>query len=248
MLLVQKQMRRSVRKECIRAIKVVFPVMLSLIPFGMLLGTQAIAHGMSVLELFLMCSLNFAGGSEFVAVGLWQNVPPLLLIMLMTFLVNCRHILMGATIIPFCRRLSLPKVMLSFFLLCDECWALSLQDSYRRRKEGYRLAFSYPFYLTIAISLYVVWVSSALFGALVGPLFGDLTRYGFDMAFVAVFIVLLRGMWSGWRRGIPWAASLVVACIVYVTVPGVWYVIAGTSAGLAVVLLTPAHFFQVSNE
>ncbi|MDI2091538.1 AzlC family ABC transporter permease [Commensalibacter oyaizuii] len=244
MSVAQAHIQRYVYKECIRGFKAALPLMISFLPFGMLLGTQAKMHGMSLLEILLMCGINFAGGSEFVAVGLWQHAPPLLLIVSMTLLVNCRHVLMGVTMIPLCRKEPLSKILFSFFFLCDEAWALSLQDSYRRMKEGYRRAFSYPFYITVALCFYFIWLFSALLGVLVGPLLGDLTQYGFDMAFPAVFIVLLRGMWQGWRKGIPWAVSLIVACIVHLTVPGAWYVIAGAGAGLIIVLLLPENFFE----
>lgn len=240
----QRRVNHQIRKEWLRGIKVVFPVVLSYIPFGFLLGAQASMHNMSMLELGLMCAVNFAGGSEFVATGLWQDTPPLLLIVAMTLLVNCRHILMGATMIPFCRRFSIKRIVLSFFFLCDECWALSLQDCYRRVKNGYSPAFSYKFYMAVGISLYVTWVISALLGGYLGNMTGDLTKYGFDMAFTAIFIVIVRGMWQGWKRGVPWAISLVTACLVKLTVPGEWFVIAGTLAGILTVLVLPESFLK----
>jgi len=36
----------------------------------------------------------------------------------------------------------------------------------------------------------------AVLGALMGPVLGDIDRYGFATAFPGVFIVLLRGMWN----------------------------------------------------
>lgn len=241
-----ERVKHGIRKEWIRGFKTAFPVMLSFIPFGLLLGAQAKIHGMTIVELVLMCSVNFAGGSEFVAIGLWQHTPPLLLIVAMTLLVNCRHILMSATMIRFCRRFSTKRILLSFFFLCDECWALSLQDSYHRLKHGYSHAFSYSFYLSVGVYLYLTWVLSALLGILLGPVLGDLSHYGFDMAFAAIFIVLLRGMWQGWQKAVPWFISLVVACLAYLMIPGEWYVIAGTLAGLGSVFLMPSHWLQKS--
>lgn len=37
----------------------------------------------------------------------------------------------------------------------------------------------------------------------VSPTLGDLHTYGFDMAFAAVMLVLLRGMWRGGVRQCP---------------------------------------------
>ncbi|MNL64749.1 hypothetical protein D3C87_1889950 [compost metagenome] len=52
------------------------------------------------------------------------------------------------------------------------------------------------------------------------------------MAFPAVFIVLLRGMWKGSRLACSWLISLLVAILVYLTVPGAWFVFAGVIAGM----------------
>ncbi len=68
--------------------------MLGFIPFGFVLGAQAAAQHMKVWQVPLMTGVNFAGGSEFAAVGLWASPPPLLLIAMATLLINCRHILM----------------------------------------------------------------------------------------------------------------------------------------------------------
>jgi len=54
------------------------------------------------------------------------------------------------------------------------------------------------------------------------------------MAFPAVFLVLMRGMWKGFGAAVPWLVSLVVAASVYLMIPGGWYVPAGAIAGIAV--------------
>ena len=69
-------------------------------------------------------------------------------------------------------------------------------------------------------------------GAVVGPVLGDVSRYGFEMAFPAVFLVLLAGMWRGVRAARPWLVSLIVAGATHLLLPGAWYVPAGALAGV----------------
>jgi predicted branched-subunit amino acid permease len=69
-------------------------------------------------------------------------------------------------------------------------------------------------------------------GALVGPALADVTRYGFDMAFSAVFIVMLAGIWRGVAASRPWIVSLVVAAMTHLLVPGAWYIPAGSLSGV----------------
>ena len=96
-------MKSETQQEFKRGAKDCIPIMIGIVPFGLILGAQAGQKGMSVLETTLMMGLNFAGGSEFAAVSLWQSPLPVLLIIGTTFLINSRHILMGVAFIPFVR-------------------------------------------------------------------------------------------------------------------------------------------------
>ena len=72
------------------------PLLISVIPFGLILGALSADKGMSLLELTLMSGLVFAGSAQFVAAGLWQHPLPVLAIVASTALINSRHLLMGA--------------------------------------------------------------------------------------------------------------------------------------------------------
>ncbi|RUV86116.1 branched-chain amino acid ABC transporter permease, partial [Mesorhizobium sp. M5C.F.Ca.IN.020.14.1.1] len=106
-----------------RGLQASFPVMLGFIPFALVLGSQAAQKGFTALEVPLMTGLNFGGGSEFAAVELWTSPPHVLLIVAITFLVNSRHLLMGAALAPLIRHLPKRKAFLVLFFMCDESWA-----------------------------------------------------------------------------------------------------------------------------
>jgi 4-azaleucine resistance transporter AzlC len=224
-------MNESGRSELLRGLIASFPVLLGFMPFALVLGAQATQKGFGVFEVPLMTGLNFAGGSEFAAIQLWTSPPRMLLIVAITFLVNSRHLLMGAALAPFIQHLPLRKALAVLFLMCDESWAMGLADARKRAAAGVRQAFSLPYYLGTAISFYLTWVSFTALGGAVGPLIGNLAAYGFDMAFAAVFLVLLRGMWKGWTASRPWLVSLVVAAGTHLLVPGAWFVAAGALSG-----------------
>ena len=78
-------------------------------------------------------------------------------------------------------------------------------------------------------------------GARIGPVIGDVTHYGFDVAFVAVFLVLLKGMWKGFTAAVPWLVSLLAAIAGYLFLPGAWYVLLGTISGLTVAFIMAAY-------
>jgi 4-azaleucine resistance transporter AzlC len=222
----------TTRQVFARGLLDALPVMLGFVPFSLVLGAQASQKGLSAVEVPLMTGLNFAGGSEFAAVALWTFPPHVFLIVAMTLLVNSRHLLMGAVLAPFLARLPRRKVLPALFFMCDESWALGLADARRRAADGLAPAFDLRYYMGVSIGLHLTWVVFTGVGALIGPIIGDIEQWGFHMAFPAVFLVLLKGMWTGLRAALPWLVSLVVAAITYLLVPGAWYVAAGAAAGL----------------
>lgn len=225
------------KQEMKRGLIAAIPIMISFIPFSLVLGAQAIQRGMVTGEITLLTAVNFAGGSEFVAVNLWTSPPHILLITLMTLLVNSRHILMGAALTPYLKDLPKRKVLPALFLMCDESWAMGFADA----KQSTNQKFNYYYYIGASIGMYAIWVSFTTVGAYFGPMIGDVTHYGFDMAFVAVFLVLLKGMWKGVVAAIPWLVSLLVAMAGYLLLPGAWYVLLGALAGLIVAFIMASY-------
>ncbi|WP_260961008.1 AzlC family ABC transporter permease [Pseudomonas citri] len=228
----------STRKnELMRGAKAARPVLLGFVPFALVLGAQASQKGLRVFEVALMTGLNFGGGSEFAAIEIWASPPQVWVIVAMTLLVNSRHLLMGATLAPYLKHLPLKKALPSLFFMCDESWAMGLDDAQRNRDHLGQPRFSLAYYLGLSLCLWLTWIIFTTLGAAIGPVLGDLHTYGFDMAFAAVFLVLLRGMWRGVRAALPWLFSLLTAALFYRLIPGGWYVLAGTSAGLVTAYL-----------
>ena len=229
----QSQLSNLEFAEFKRGLKTSIPMLLGIIPFALVLGAQATQKGFSFLEVPLLTGLNFAGGSEFAILEVWTNPPNILMLMFITFLVNCRHLLMGASLAPLLNHLPNKKVFPALFFMCDESWAVALGDAQKRiTSTGAKSAFSMPFYAGLCFSLYLMWISFTTLGAIIGPTLGDIHKFGFDMAFPAVFLVLLRGMWKGVKQARPWLISLVTAALAYLYLPSGWYVPIGAISGI----------------
>lgn len=181
-------------KDFGRGVRASLPVLIGLVPAALVLGAQATAKGIPPLAVPLMTGLNFAGGSEFAAIGLWTSPPQLLLIAGVTLLVNSRHLVMGAALAPWLRGLPRRRILPALFLMVDESWAMALADAKTKESDGRQRGFRMPFFLGASTGLYASWVGFTALGALLGPILGDVERWGLDMAFPAVFRVLLRGM------------------------------------------------------
>lgn len=168
------------------------PLMIGLVPLGLILGAQASQVGQSALTTLLMSGINLAGGSEFAALGLWSAAPPIAMIAFTTFLINSRHIVMGVTFAPYMRHETGLRLYFGHFVMVDESWALTMQDIQKRSLEG--KGFSYWFHIGAGIGIWQSWAFSCFAGSILGNSFGDLSKYGFLAAMPATFIALAVAM------------------------------------------------------
>lgn len=224
----------TTRNEFLRGIRKALPLTVALIACGLVLGAQATTKHINPAEIGLMTGLEFAGGSEFTAVSLWTHPLPTLMIILVTLLINSRHIVMGASLVPYLQQEPKRRVLPALFFMCDESWALSLSEAIRHRDNPAYPPFNWAYYWGICLPFYPAWLISSVAGSLIGPRLGNLDAYGFAIVFPTIFIVLLSGMWQGSRTARPWLASLVVAVATYLFIPGAWYVVSGTLAGIGI--------------
>lgn len=202
--------------------------MFGFIPFALVLGAQGAQKGMKFYELGALTGLNFAGGSEFTAISLWANPTNIALIVTMSVLVNCRHLIMGAALSLYMQQIPRLKALGMLFFMCDEVWAMSLAEAQKNKQKQVNVAY----YMGTAISLHLMWLIFTTLGAYLGPILGDIEHYGFDMAFVAIFMVMLKGMWKSVKLARPWFVSLFVAGTTFHLVEGAWYVPAGALSGI----------------
>ncbi len=78
--------------------KDISPIMVAYVPIGLLWGTLAAGKGFSALEAMLTSVLIYAGASQFVAVDMWRDPAPALLLTVTALVVNLRHFLMSASL------------------------------------------------------------------------------------------------------------------------------------------------------
>ena len=106
--------------EALRGLRAAVPVMTGFISIALILGATGAHAGLSPFTSGLMCAANYAGGSEFAAVALWNTVPPILTIMITTWLINSRHIMLSAALTLYMGKLSTRESLFVLFIMCDE--------------------------------------------------------------------------------------------------------------------------------
>src|SRR5438876_4310813 len=218
----------------LRGAKRTIPLAISGFAIGIVFGVLARQAKLSTMDALLMSGLVYAGASQFVALSLWTAIPfPVTAIILTTFIVNMRHLLMGASLRPWFSRVSPWKVYTSVFFMVDESWALTTSDFAKGGRDA-------GFLFGSGFILYVAWVSPAVIGRTVGAWIQNPVQWGLDFAFTAVFTALLVGMWKGKSNLLPWAVAAVVAVAAAHWLPGKWYILLGGVAGSIVGAFTDA--------
>ncbi len=208
----------------------ILPVVAAAIPIGLLFGTLAAGKGIGPVAAALMSATVFAGAAQFVAVDLWTNPAPVLLLTLTVLIVNIRHVLMGVSFARHMGRFPPALRPLAMFFLVDENWAFA---------ERRALAGPVPpaYWWGMGVAMWSQWVVGTTLGAVLGRSLGNPAAFGFDFAFTAIFICILVGFCRNWRTGAVLAASGGAAALAKLIIPGVWYIAIGGLAGVAVAYL-----------
>lgn len=160
------------------------PIMLGYIVLAMAFGILAREAGLSLLETVAMSIIVFAGASQFIAAGMFAAAMNPTTIILTTFLVNLRHLLMGAALAPHLRGLKSYNYPLLGFGITDETFAL---NSTEFRKQPRHHWFMYG----TNMASYAAWITGTVIGALFGSIVPGIEQLPLGFALPAMFICLL---------------------------------------------------------
>ena len=161
-----------------------FPIVLGYTPIGIAFGILAQKAGISAINTLLMSLIVYAGSSQLIAVGLFAAGVPALSVILTTFVVNLRHMLMSASVSPFLKRWRKAELAAFAYQLTDETFAV---HSARFTSHGAHRAEAF---VTNAIAQ-AAWVFGTWLGIMVGGFISDARPFALDYALPAMFIALL---------------------------------------------------------
>lgn len=203
--------------------------------FGFVYGLSARQAGFTPVEAMAMSTIVFAGASQFAAVGYVASGLSWPAILLLTGLLNARHLLYSAAIGPWLRQTSLPRKATMAHLLTDEAFALSIGHFRRIGRTDERG------YWTAAIaSAFIPWNLATLAGVTIGGQIPDPTRFGIDIIFPAAMIGLAVGLITGRRELVAAIVGVGVGVVAALLSSPAIGIIAGGLIGPAAGLLVPA--------
>ncbi|MDR3670329.1 MAG: AzlC family ABC transporter permease [Holophaga sp.] len=160
------------------------PMVLGAAPFGLIFGTLAGPSGLSPAATLAMSLCVFAGSSQFIALTLLASGAGMVVILLTTLVVNLRHALYSATLLPHVAGLRQRwRVPLAFWLT-DETFAV-VQLRYLKTDTS---PLKHWYYLGSCLAMYSNWFAWTLAGLLLGRSLPRLEHMGLEFAMVSTFI------------------------------------------------------------
>jgi 4-azaleucine resistance transporter AzlC len=180
---------RSRRSEFIAGVKAELPILLGVSPFGLIYGVLALSAGLPASLAFAMSSVVFAGSAQFVAVPLLASGTPAIVVLVTTFVVNLRHLLYGASVAPYLRRLGRRWKYLLAYLLTDEVYAVVITRFAKERPQGEPPAYGQWYFLGAGLAQWSAWQASTAVGIAVGTQIPP--GWGLDFTIALTFIALV---------------------------------------------------------
>lgn len=195
------------------------PVVPGYISIGLACGVIERSAGLSIVEIFLLGLLLYAGGAQFVVAGMVGAGATASTIVPTIAFLNLRHLLYATALAPSLRRLKLWQSLSIGYGLTDEAFAVDSNAWAGREAESPR------WFWGLHITAQASWILATVVGGLLGSLVVDLTALGLDFALPAMFLGLLAlGLQGRPKPGLGW----VVAGLGGVAAVGLSLVISGT--------------------
>jgi 4-azaleucine resistance transporter AzlC len=173
---------RSLGRTLAAAFPHTVPVLTGYLVLGMAYGVLMQAKGYGAIWAFLMSAVAFCGSMQFVAITLLTGAFDPVGAVLMSLMVNARHLFYGVSMLGKYRGMGWAKVPL-VYTLSDETFSIV---SSVEPPEGMRAR---DFYLAVSVLDYIYWVGGSVLGALAGK-FIRFDTTGLDFALTGLFVVL----------------------------------------------------------
>jgi 4-azaleucine resistance transporter AzlC len=206
------------------------PILVGVVPFGMIYGILALSMGMDPVSAQAMSAIIFAGSAQFMTVQLVGLATPAVVMIITAFVINLRHALYSASVAPYVRHLNPAWKAVLAYLLTDEAYAVTIihyqQDGDWQHKHWY--------FLGSGLALWSSWQVSTAVGVFLGAQVPASWGLEFSLAltFIALVVPLIKdrpsllaaltaGAVALLAAGLPYKLSLLTAALAGIIV-GLW--------------------------
>lgn len=194
------------RSEFWNGIRAEAPILIGVMPYGLIYGVLAIGAHLPVDVALAMSLIVFAGSSQLVGTPLISAGSPLAIIVVTTFIVNLRHALYSASLAPHVKHLPNRWKWLLAYLLTDEAYAVTITHYHKPTDESHK----HWFFLGSGLTLWSSWQLSTAIGIFLGAQVDPSLSLDFTLALTFIALVIPR------LKDRPSAAAAISAGVVAV--------------------------------
>ena len=178
------------RAGFLEGVRDIAPMILGIVPFGMVCGVGAIAAGASPIAAVAMSMIMFSGAAQIVATQLLVAGAPFAVILLSCLVVSLRLLMYSAAMAPYLRPLDHRWRNLLSFVLTDQAFAGTIQ----RFRDSDDLRANASYFLGSGALLWVIWQLATILGIVAGQVIPASWQLEFvvPLCFLAVLAPMLR--------------------------------------------------------
>ena len=211
------------RTEFRAGLRASLPLLIAVVPFGLVTGVAMAAGGIPPLQAMAMSVLVYAGASMLAAMQLIVEGAPALVVVLAAFIVNLRLLMYSASIRPYFAGEPLGRRLLVSYALVDNPYALFIQ----RFGTHPGAAGKFDYFAGLAIPVWLSWQAAVGAGLAAGNQLPAAWKLEFaaSLAFIAMSVPLLRdkpavaaaisaGITAVLSHGLPLRLGLALAALV----------------------------------
>jgi 4-azaleucine resistance transporter AzlC len=173
--------RRAVRD----GIFAMLPLLLGVAPFGLIFGVTVAATSVDDFLGWATSFVIFAGAAQLATIELLDQAAPALVVIATALVINARHLMYSAALAPHFKDFPPAWRLAGPYLLTDQAFALSITRYDQARDATYKRWF----YLSVGVTLWVVWQITTGLGVLLGAQIP--ASWNLDFAIPLVFLALL---------------------------------------------------------
>jgi 4-azaleucine resistance transporter AzlC len=218
------------RAFLLQGLRAALPIWVGYAAVGIPFGVLARQTGLSPIQIALMSIIVFAGSSQFIAVSMIGSGASVLPIIITTFFVNLRHLLMSSSLALHLKGISKGRLSLFAYGITDESFAVNLTKFMYGSWDVNRA-------LVVNHTANAVWIASTIAGGYLGEVVPE-GAFGIDYALTAMFIALLVIQLRNPLVIVLSILSGLLSLIFSLLLPGAWNIILASviaaSAGVSI--------------
>jgi len=225
----------SRRGEFLTGCRDELPILVGVVPFGMIYGLLALSAGLPAGTAQAMSSVVFAGSSQFIAAQIIREGAPAAVVVITVFVVNLRHALYSASVAPYLKHLNGGWKALLAYLLTDEAYAVAISRYVRDAQRGEVSPYRHWYFFGAGFTLWASWQWSTAVGVFLGARVPQSWSLDFTLplTFIALVFPVLKDR-AAVAAAVAAAALAVLAAGMPYKLGLVAAALAGIVAGLAV--------------